>query len=185
MSHAQTMSWMCWFEKLSRWNSKSLFAVFSLYCKRLNPEWSLKDTFLWWDVWYSHCHDLDESQRSLVWFQLSHSQLCLATCVLMIPFKFDLRNHHAQSLHIVERPNFQNLSQGMQPMKWLRQLKGHAPAAACKRLRLRKSLPHCQGTQWLKKQCICPLFSVMAARIIECWLWIWFLPRHVLGTVGS
>ena len=96
------------------------------------------------------CHDRDESlQRQLVWFQLRHSRLSLATRVLMIPFEFDARNHHAQSLHIVESPNFQKLSQGMQPMKWLGQLRGHAPSAACERSRLRKSLPHCQGAQWL------------------------------------
>ena len=47
-----TMSWTCWFGKLSRWSCESLFAVFFLHCKRVDPEWSLQDTFSWWDVRY-------------------------------------------------------------------------------------------------------------------------------------
>ena len=43
-----------------------------------------------------------------LWFPLSHSPLSRAIQVLTIPFEFDVRNHHAQSLHIVERLNFQN-----------------------------------------------------------------------------
>ena len=59
------------------------------------------------------------------------------------------------------------LSPGMQPMKWLRQLKGRAPAAACERLRKVSAIVKAHND--FKKPRVCgPLFNVMAAWIIQC-----------------
>ena len=93
-----------------------------------------------------------------------------ATRYLTIPFEFVLRNHCAQSLHIVDRPNFQTLNQGMQPMKGLRQLQGCNPAATCKHLRLPKVTPIVKDHSDFKKPCFHQLFSALTAWIIQCWL---------------
>ena len=133
------MSLTPWFWKLAHWSHKSLFAVFILYWKRVDPEWSLLDTFFMMVV-IATC-GVNIFKGSLYDFDCVTHNFSWATCLLTIPLEFVLRNHCAQSLHIVEHPNFQTLNHGMQPMKGLRQLHGCNPAAAYKHLRLPKVSP--------------------------------------------